>query len=128
MKKLFFTIFGLFLLVASYSQGKYAQQDQSQAYQLLADTKYKDQSLPKSKVLFTKEKPSNLRPVNLEDDDEGCQFSNCSQLIAYWSAYYQEIADELCQEIVASVSCCSGGFPAYALLFIVPNCNDTSRQ
>lgn len=123
MKKLFLAI-SLMALTGTISYANNATDTKSK-YLLLSDLNIDQRLIPKNNILYTNTPPKGLESaVKRGDIENDCLYDNCDQRIEENLKYYQGIANEICEAIVFSVTCCSGGYEICALVFVYPNCFD----
>lgn len=120
--KKFFLAIALFNLCFVISYANNAEISNGK-YLLLSDMNIDKRLIPKSNILYTDSPPEGLETTKKRGDiDNDCLYDNCDQRIEENLKYYQAIANEICESIVFSVTCCSGGYEICALVFVYPNC------
>ena len=67
---------------------------------------------------FNKTNEATNRSIGPNDD--GCRYEECDTAIPYWTEQYQDLANELCQDIWIEIACCMDNQIAYAIIIIRP--------
>ena len=95
-----------------------------------SDLNRKERSI---KITWTDESPTDEKWIfintkgvssdqNANSIDTACSFEDCDTAIPAAQAYYQNLADQLCQDMYVCVTCCQRDRTLYARIIIKHNC------